>query len=254
MKKALTIGGAVLGILLAAALVIFIFFPGIFTYLKVKHKFDHTDEKLSYFTVSEVPGSFESHTLKGVRFSTPSDWEPHSAIEGMEPGSYRADDDYSIMVTESDYKKDAELREENKDILSEYDPWVAYKYNEADYRHFYKSIGIELPQYGLPDRLLWYTRDGFTSKDCLKLRGKDKDVFMELAQTKEEAVEWEKLEKLKGSGFTAYAGQEIHGSYNGDLWSITIYPDSDENQYYWVMLKCPDETLAKQIISSLELE
>ena len=35
MKKALTIGGAVLGFLLISALVIFIFFPGLPTYIKV---------------------------------------------------------------------------------------------------------------------------------------------------------------------------------------------------------------------------
>jgi hypothetical protein len=44
MKKPLIIGGTILGFLLAAAMVIFIFFPGLPTYLKVKHKYDHIDE------------------------------------------------------------------------------------------------------------------------------------------------------------------------------------------------------------------
>lgn len=51
MKKALAIGGAVLGALLAAALVIFVFFPGLPTYFKVRHRFEHTDEN-AYFMAS----------------------------------------------------------------------------------------------------------------------------------------------------------------------------------------------------------
>ena len=212
------------------------------------------------FESVDIPSDFVSHSLKGVSFRIPSDWEAHSAIKGAEPGSYRSDDKSSIVVISYNYKEEAEREEEYKELLGDeydenkYDLWEAYKYKEADYRHFYKSIGTELPQYGLPTRLFWYIREGFTAKDCLKLRGKDKDVFLELAQNKEEATEMENLAKIKGSDFSEYVGQIMYDGYDGNFWNVTLFPESDENQYYMVMVKCPDETIAKQIVSSIELE
>ena len=261
MKKPLIIGGTILGFLLISALVIFIFFPGLPTYLKVKHKYKHIDELVPEFEKSEVPSDFVSRSLKGVSFRIPSDWEGKSAIEGKEASSYVSGEEYRIFVLDTDYKVYADLQDEYKDMLGDeyseddlYDPWAAFKYKEADYRHFYKEIGVDLPQYGLAYTMVFNNRDSFTAKDCLKLRGKDKKVFLDLAQTKEEAADMEKMWKTKGSGFTAYIGQEIYAGYDGNLWAVTIFPDDNPNAVYSVDLKCPDETTARQIISSIEFE
>ena len=259
MKKALTIGGIV-GFLLISALVIFIFFPGLPTYLKVKHRYDHIDETVAEFEKSEVPSDFVSRSLKGVSFRIPADWEGSSPIEGREASIYKSGKEYGIFVLDTDYKMYAELQEEYKNMLSDeydedelYDPWEYYKYKEADYRHFYKTIGVDLPQYGLSSTMVFYTRDSFTAKECLKLRGKDKDVFLSLAEDKEAAVGMENMWKTKISGSTAYIGQEVYASYNGNLWVATIFPDDNPNKVYTVNLNCPDETMARQIISSVEL-
>jgi len=261
MKKALIISGAVLGFLLAAALVIFVFFPGLPTYLKVKHKYHHIDETVAEFEKTDVPSDYVSHTLKGVKFSIPSDWEGKSAIEGAEASSYVSGEESKIFVLDNDYKTYDELQNEYKDMLGDeysdddiYDPWEAFKYKEADYRHLYKEIGVDLPQYGLAYTMVFYTRNCITAKECLKLRGKDKDVFLALAEDKEEAVGMEKMLKVKNSEYTAYVVQVLYGGYSGNTWDVNIFPNSNKNEVYTVTLKCSDETTAKQIISSIELE
>ncbi|MCR5600433.1 MAG: hypothetical protein K6G33_06825 [Ruminococcus sp.] len=261
MKKTLTIGGTVLGFLLISALVISVFFPGLPTYLKVKHRYDHIDDLVPEFEKSEVPSDFASHSLKGVSFRIPADWEGSSPIKGGEASSYKSGKEYRIFVLTADYKELAKLDEEYKNMLSDqydksdlYDPWEYYKFKEADYRHFYKTIGVDLPQYGLSSTMVFYTRNCLTAKKCLKLRGKDKDVFLDLAQTKEEAVGIEKMWKTKISGFNTYIGQEVSPGYNGNLWVATIFSDNTPDKVYTVTLNCPDETMAKQIISSVELE
>jgi hypothetical protein len=102
--------------------------------------------------------------------------------------------------------------------------------------------------------MVFYTRDYVTAKECLKLRGKDKDVFLDLAEDKEEAVDMEKMWKLKNNEYTAYAVQVLYSDYNGNTWDVNIFPNNNKNEVYTVTLKCPDETMAKQIISSAELE
>lgn len=261
MKKPIIIGGCVLGFLITAALIIFIFFPGLPTYLKVKHKYDHIDELVPEFKKTDVPSDYVSRTLDGVKFSIPSYWVGESAIDGYEASSYISGEDSRIFVLDTDYKMYAELQDEYKNILGDeyneddiYDPWKSFKYKEADYRHFYKEIGVDLPQYGLAYTMVFNNRDSFTAKDSLKLRGKDKDVFLALAEDKENAVGMENMWKTKGNGFTAYIGQEIYSGYDGNLWVVTIFPDNNKNAVYTVNLKCPDATEAKQIISSIELE
>lgn len=261
MKKPLIFGGTILGFLITAALVIFIFFPGLPTYLKVKYKYDHINETVAEFKKTDIPSDHVSHTLKGVKFRIPSDWEGHSPIEGTEASSYASGEDSRIFVLDTDYKENEERQSEYKELLGDeyseddlYDPWAYFKYKEADYRHFYKEIGVDLPQYGLAYTMVFYTRDCLTAKKCLKLRGKDKDVFLDLAEDKEEAVGMEKMWKIKNSEYTAYVVQVLYGDYSGNTWDVNIFPNSNKNEVYTVTLKCPDETTAKQIISSIELE
>ncbi len=257
MKKILAVGGAVLGVILAAALVVFIFFPGLPTYIKVKHTFENTDELLSTFDGAGAPSDYVSHAVRGVRFSAPAGWEAHSVVRGIEPGSYKSADGEMISVFSRNFIDDEEISRKAQELAgSEYDldPWSGYEYNEEDYRHMFSSIGIELPEHGLPSRMLWYIRDGFTAKDCLRLRGKDRRVFLEIADFKDEAMRSEDMWKIGGTGFSAYVGHITGSGLGSGLWTVNIFPDSDENSYFLVMIKCSDETTVKRIVSSIELE
>ena len=254
MKKALTIGG-IIGFLLISALAISIFFPGLPTYLKVKLKYEHIDERIPEFEKSDIPGDYVSHTLRGVRFSTPSDWEAYSPIEGAEPNAYRAKDKSTVFVLNLNYKAQEELLKNSEETLgSEYDVWNEYEFSEEDYRHFYKAIGIEPQQYGLNLRMLWYMRDDVTAKDCLKLRGRDRKVFLDVADSKDESVKMETMWKTKGKCFYAYIGRIMYSGFDGNTWTVNIFPDGNENEHFTTTIKCSDETTTRKIISSIELE
>ncbi|MBP5579291.1 MAG: hypothetical protein J6X56_07445 [Ruminococcus sp.] len=250
MKKPLIIGGAVLGSLLAAALVIFIFFPGLPTYLKVKHKYDNIDSRVPEFPRVEIPADYVTHTIRGVTFSAPSDWEAHSAISGFEPSSYRAADEKSMIIA-------IRFDQSYYDILysedAEYDPWEGYDHSVEEYRHFFSKTGSDPPGKWLNMLIIWLARDGFTAKDCLKLRGTDLDVFEELAEIKENSPNIENSWKTSGEGFKAYIGQVTGYGYDGGIWTYTVIPNDSEDLIV-VTVKCADETTAKQIISSIELE
>lgn len=252
MKKTLTIGSAVLGGLLAAALVIFIFFPGLPTYLKVKLKYEHIDDRIPVFKTVSAGADVGSFALNGVKLKAPADWEPNTTGHGLKSSR----DKSSLLVIKNNYQSQEEVLSDLEALGSEYnyDPWSVYKYTEEDYRHFYKTIGIEPPTYGLNTRMLWYMRDDVTEKDCLKLRGKDRKVFLEVAESKEESVKVENMWKIKGSGFLAYVGQIMYTGFDGNIWTVNIFPDGNENEYYTATVKCSDEAMTKQIISSIELE
>ncbi|MCR4795939.1 MAG: hypothetical protein K5898_12390 [Ruminococcus sp.] len=240
MKKALTIGGAVLGFLLISALVIFIFFPGLPTYIKVKHKYKHIDETVAEFEAIS-PAAAKTFTKNGVTIKTPDGWVKKEAGSGIiDPTN-----NYTMLISHDNYIEDN---------YSGYDPWQGYKYKEEDYKHFFDSIGVKTNQYDLADNMVWYIRDSFTSKDCLKLRGKDRKVFKELAESKEAAYQEEKMWKIKNDSYTGYVGQFFAYGYTGNMWTFTFFPDGDEVNKYSIMMKCADETVAKQIISSIELE
>ena len=103
MNRPIKIGAAVLGALLIAALVIFIFFPGLPTYMSVKHKYKEIDRTVPEFVRSDVPDSYEEYTLRGVTFRVPADWKGKSAIDGGNITSYRSPDEKStISVLKSD--------------------------------------------------------------------------------------------------------------------------------------------------------
>ncbi|SHM15801.1 hypothetical protein [Ruminococcus flavefaciens] len=246
MKKALTIGGAVLGFLLISALVIFIFFPGLPTYIKVKHKYKHIDEKVPVFEAVSAGADFKEYTIKGVKLKAPGDWELKESGNGIASSSLNASLFLEALNYEDYYASyDSELG---------YDPWTSYNYTEDDYKHFFNTLGIKTNPYDLSDNILWYIRDSFTAKDCLKLRSKDRKVFAELAESKEAAYQEEKMWKIKNDSYTGYVGQFFAYGYTGNMWTFTFFPVGDEVNKYSIMMKCPDETIAKQIISSIELE
>ena len=250
MNKAIKTGAAVLGVLLAAALVVFIFFPGLPTYIKVRREFDDIDRHVPEFTKLEVPSDFVKHSKKNVEFSTPAGWSATTEVEGYEPSSYRSDDKSMILVTVYDQGYYDILDNNTVDGL---DPWSAYDHSEEEFRHFFDKLGLDYPDKWLSTWLIWLARDGFTSKDCLKLRGTDLSVFEELADIKEGSGDVENYWKLSGIGEAAYIGQVKGFGYDGGIWTYSILPENSEDMVL-VTVKCSDETVAKQIISSVRLK
>lgn len=154
---------------------------------------------------------------------------------------------------------------ENPDTDISTDPWESFLYDEETYRHFYKSMKAQYPtEYDARTELLWFIKDGFTAKDCLKLRGTDRKVFKEFADIKEEAVAYEDVYKLKGKGFFAYVcrikkafsaetenEEEVTGHFR---WSCTLFPDDSTTKYYFLMISGENDDIKPQVISSIELD
>ena len=245
MKKTLIIGGAVLGFLLTAALVICVFFPGLPAFFKVKHQYKHINEKPNAFEIVPARADFKEFTLDGIKLKAPADCSLKLGGSGLKSASGEAE----LVVLQTNNKE----QDETLDSFQDYDPWDTYKYEQEDYKVFFRSIGTEPPQYGFSSKILFYIRDYINAADCIRLRGKNKDIFFELADLKEKAMEAEDMQKLKSNNFTEYIGRIQYSGYE-DMWHLFIFPDGDDINTYLVTINCADETTAKQIISSIELE
>ena len=241
MKKAIKIGGA--------ALVIFIFFPGLPTYIRVKHKYDNINSRVAEFPRVDVPADYKEYTVRGAAFRLPADWKPKIVAEGLTPSSYRSADNKSMIMA---IKYDQSYHDILYGEEALYDPWEGYEHSEDDYRHFFSKVGADYPEKWLNILMIWLVRDGFTAKDCLKLRGTDLKVFKELSDIKEDSEEYEKSWKTSGEGFRAYIGQVTGLGYDGGIWTYTILPDGSEDIIV-VTLKCADEATARKIVSTIKL-
>ncbi|MBQ9899277.1 MAG: hypothetical protein IJM44_07490 [Ruminococcus sp.] len=245
MKKALTIGGIVLGILLVGWLAIVIFCPGLFTYISVKHKYEHIDDRLSTFAAVQVPSDFVTYTVGSVKISVPSSYSQGSTEHILRDG------DKVVMIMDFD---NAELAGLSSELLKNWG--MEDEFSESDYRSYFKAVGAEYPSVYKPSAdILWYEKDVLTSKDCLKLRGRDRKVFKTLADNKEEAYKMEDSWKLPLSGGTAYASQSRENDLvNYAYWTATIYPDNSGAVYYTLMIRGESDEVTKQMLSSIELK
>lgn len=249
MKKALKIGGIILGIILAALLIIFIFFPGLFTYIKVKVKYDNIDRNSLKFEKVEVPNDFKTYTIGNFKISVPDGYEPKDIGYSFK----YSDGETALAIIESDSLENDQLMNEYSE---DYDTWEYYKYEEEDYKHFFETIGGTFPTpYDASSDILWFVRDKLKAKDCLKLRGRDMDVFLEFADSKEESWKIEKTWELAGeNGFMYISYLEDSEIFKSDLWTVYIYDKNNLTKYHYLLFKEDDTEVIKQIISSIELE
>lgn len=265
MKKSIIAGGISVGLLLAAALIIFVFFPGLLTYIDVKVNDPHINDVAEEFQKVEVPENFTSFSTKGLRFRM-----PEGAVKNRSGSSIRKGEEISVLIMENDSYKNFVQQQEmaaNPDIDLDIstDPWESFLYDEETYRHFYKSMKAQYPtEYDARSDILWFIKDGFIAKDCLKLRGIDRKVFKEFADIKEESVAYEDAYKLKGKGFFAYVckikkelsadsanAKEINEHFQ---WSCTLFPDNSTTDYYFIMISGENDNIKPQVISSIELD
>lgn len=261
MKKALKITAAILGVLIVAALVIFIFFPGLPTWFKVKKDFPSIDKRMETLEDISVPDDFKSFEINGVYFEAPASSTLRDTGKTVDYNG-----EMLVFVNKHDSVEDdknaRELAETYENMPYSENPFEDYLYEEEDYIHFFDSIDADYPSIydAKSTMLIWFMRDGFTAKDCLKLRGKDLDVFLEFAEVKEENLKIETTYKVNGDGFTGMFSimksdglSDLGGPDLSYLSTFYIYPDDDYSEYYCIMLKNTDAELKKQIASTVRL-
>lgn len=238
MRRIKIIGAAVLAVLLAAAAVVLIWFPGLITCLRMKWKYDNLDRKVELYEAQSVPADFQQTELRGLHISVPADYAPNekssSALKGPD-GKTR------VFVTAT-----AEAMELISDLNTEYNPFEAYDFTEAELRQYFQTVG---EPYCSPagSALLFYCKDRFSVWDGLRLRGSDRAVFTELCEIRNGSWDYEETEKMTIPGGIAYISS---GMLGGGTQTVSVFSETGGRQRM-VTVKEPDERLRRQIISSI---
>lgn len=235
MKKAMKIGGVVLGIILIAALIIFIFFPGIFTYKKVKKEYPHIDNTIGTFEGFnvEIPKDFVAYTTKdGITVMGPEDARNDSDFIPFKS------DGLNVMVTVMDDESYGDVFfDENS------------KYTKKDYLHFFEKLDIKPPQTSYENVKMMRN---LTSKDCLKLRGKDKKVFMEYAEYKEICEKIESLSYYENDGIKGFFIERGSEASSKTKYRYALWLFHNDKQYVVHAFSDNKET-AMQILSTVSI-
>lgn len=237
MKKAIKIGCIALSIILIAALVILIFFPGLFTYFKVKHDYESIDATSEKFEYADVPDDFKYYTKNGVSYAKP---------DGMEEGDNRL----VVLPIKSSISRNKEILEQ-AGVYTEGTSIYDEEFSEKEYGEYFKKLEQTAPRDST--ERLFYIKTKLKAKDCLHLRGKNMEIFRNFADIKEESSKIETTYILNIPEYDAYASQVNGMGYDGNLWTVYIYQHDDDDTYYNVMVKNSNETIVKQVISSIEI-
>lgn len=247
MKKPILAACIAGGVLLAAGGCIFAFVPGLFTYLRVKIKYDNIDRTIPQFERVSVPENFVEYSVRGLTLSVPETYELNDS--GM--SFVGSDGKTRLFITQHDMLETAAL-------LSEYgadDLYDTKQFSDAEYRHYFETVGAPVPS-DADARTddLWYSKGTLQASDCLKLRGTDRKIFAEYALTKEESWNMEETWSLPLSGAVCYVSEStaaLTASIAGN--TVCIYPDDSRSEEISVILRVQDPQTAKQIISSIQL-
>lgn len=220
MKKALKITGIIIGVLVIAALIIIVFFPGLPTYIKVKKDCPRIDETMGIYkdSTDTVPEDFVQVELKGILISGPAD---ALRTDGSFV-AFKKENELAVMVIES----------ENEPLSYE-----GSNFSIHDHRHFFSSLDVKAPESNYES--MEFVRN-LTAKDCLKLRGTDKKVFEEYAEIKETVSDIETIYYYERDGLSGFVceligvGQAYEHRKNvvlleGDKqWIITVFGNDAE--------------------------
>lgn len=249
MTKTTKLAIAISGVIIAAVLAVFIFVPGLVTYVSVNIKYDHINDGTAEFEKVEVPDDFVSFDVNGITMKVPNGADYNKTELGINHKALRYNGKILAFVTENNY---AETEAILTEYDPEYDPFQYYDNTKADYQNFFKRIGEPFPKD--TTSLLYFTRDKLNSKMCLRLRGTDMKVFREMAETKEGAYETENIWHTSGTGYTAYISQILQDSLGAEgRWTASVFPDGDDTKYYFIVLNAETPELSRQILSTIEL-
>lgn len=233
MKKALKITGIIIGVLVIAALIIIVFFPGLPTYIKVKKDCPHIDETMGIYkdSADAVPEDFVQVELNGILISGPAD---ALRTDGSFV-AFKKENELAVMIIESE--------NEPLSYTDESCGFLIY-----DYRHFFSSLDVKMPETTYES--MEFVRN-LTAKDCLKLRGTDKKVFEEYAEIKEIVSDIETVYYYERDDLTGFVCELIDVGQAYEHRKNIVLLEGDK-QWIISVFGNDAETVA-QIISSIEI-
>lgn len=233
MKKTLKITGIILGALVIAAIAVIVFFPGLPTYIKVKKNCPHIDETMGIYNDGgeAVPEDFVQTEINGILVSGPAD----TLCDDSNLCAFKKDNELVVMIIESE-----------NEPLSYTDESCGFLID--DYRHFFQSLDVEMPETTYES--MEFIRN-LTAKDCLKLRGTDREVFEEYAESKEIVAEIETVYYYKRDELSGFVCELISIGKQYEHRKNVMLFDGDKE---WIISVVGNdaETVA-QIISSIEI-
>lgn len=232
MKKILKISGIILGVLMLSALAVYIFCPGLLTYVQVKKDCPNIDCTIGRFSGLDVtaPEDWTSVTIDGVTVKGPKD-----ALNDSDLVPFKKKDEFTVMVMTSEISPNS-FYDEN------------LQNSEDDYVHFLKKFGKEL--YMDSYEGTQFLRE-ITSKDCLKLRGKDLKVFKEVAGLKEAISGIEKLSYCEHDGLKGFFSDYGEGKNQKYHYALWLFGKEHE---YIIRVNSNDKESVYQCLSSVKIE
>lgn len=234
MRKGLKITAVILGIFVAAAAVILIFFPGLFTYIQVKKDYSGIDKTLENFVGfdTEPPADFIQVEKNGVKIKG-----PENALNDSDTILFSIEKRLAVMsmVYEDTFADDEDMDESG--------------FSHDEFVHFYKKLGVDYPENTYDS--ICFIRN-LTAKDCLKLRSTDKEIFEYLAKIKNDLLATEILSYIELDGLKGFFSEYQNRNNSSYIYGYALWLFDGEKQYIISAYGDTDETL-KQILSSVEI-
>ncbi len=205
----------------------FLIFSHTPTYFRLRYP--SIDDRMSeYPTITaKVPSDFVSRTKHGITIKAPSD-----CVNPKES---------NIAPFKSDYLSILVMSDSESDLYDDSDEF----FSQAQYEHFFNSIGEEMPETWYDD--LVFLRNNLTSETCRGLHGTDFRIYKLMAKSKD------LVSKVETPYF--YQGDNFDGLIcvlNKTNTNVVIC-DPVHQQYATVMISCEDEKLKRQIIASIDV-
>lgn len=241
MKKILKVSGIVLAVIFVIMIigfaVITAFFPGLFVYMNAKKEYPHINDKIGEYSYydTEVPADFVQAAAGDFYVSGPAD----AFLEDTESMFIFKSDDKSLVI--ASYSSDNEPYDFSEDETCQYD--------ESDYIHFFETVKCDVPKTNR--EVKEFLRNKLDLEMCMHLRGTDKKVYKEYAETKELLCKVEKLYRYERDGIEGYVC-EITSDDDKYFWTADFYTGENDEKENVILVRADDIETVKQVFASIE--
>ena len=234
IRKRILIPLIVLAVLGAAAGLLFLFFPQIPAYFRIRNEnpVRMQDYPLTHVT---VPADFAERSAHGITVKAPAD-----CLNPRESGLVLFKNDRLTVAVMS--SEDSPQEFESPDV----------PFTEAEFAHFYDAVGEKIPQNTIEN--IVFLRDKLTAKTCLRLRGTDFSIFEFYADSKQTVADVETPYYYRGGNFEGLICELKGASKRYSIRTNVLIADSAHHRTATVTIFCNDRTLKEQIIAGLSVD
>lgn len=207
----------ILSVLLAAILIIAIFFPGLPWYIRIKKEYEYIDKSLELFPDSNtVPENYVEYSVSGVSLLAPEGLE---ITEDNNIGKGFANDSVEIFITEltpDDYIinfKGEIISEEN---LQQFCDFSSLDFPQSNYDKYNLQLSLSMDNFNIHNR-------------------KQSETFYKLADYRDSWFgHWENIYRFDKENFKGFLRIHDLGEYLSG--QAMIFPDSNPDNYIMITI------------------